>query len=342
MKHVLFVLLFPLIVCCQKNNDDRLSPIVLSAYLEDVAVTKADSDFPNNGKIAIVGAVCDTENPSPSTVTWTSPAIDHVRAKKSAGPTSEGEYTFAWEDNITRYWPLGGYLAFLSYSPSGIPTTTGATPISRNGTGFTITLPPKESNKNLPDFMYASGIVTDKAKHTVNFGTFRHVFSQVTIKIKAINVNPNVKMTKLEMVTAKNAVFNLINSTFTVTEGDRITYSFVSSPTQLLTSDTDYNADTNTPYMVFPDKDSGTNWTKINMTLVDTSNGTLVLDKSYDISDFVNSTTLLPAKLERATKTTLVITIKDYQVGTGSGVSSTLTSEAESWIYRGNYGINMD
>lgn len=86
-----------------------------------------------------------------------------------------------WETSETEYWPLGGSLTFIAYSPataSGL--SIGATGVT--ATDYTI----QTSEQMQTDICYASATVADCANHPASVPlVFSHALSQVVFRVKA-------------------------------------------------------------------------------------------------------------------------------------------------------------
>lgn len=316
----------------------NLQELRMSGKLEEAAKTRALDKFPHDEKIAVVA----TATPSGSTiagVSWEHRLIDHVTAKVTS--TTSTKYNFDWVDatQANYLWPEQSDLLFMAYAPADLPTTE-ATLIWRDG--VSLHLQHNADNTKMPDVIYADGTIVDKANKSVDFGTFRHVFSQVSIKLKGKEVNPHISLARLALITSKKGVYHLPTRLLTPEDENLITYELTSGlPASLGSNEFKLEAGEDIPFYVFPDTDTQS-YTQIAVTLSDASLGgePIIINRIYDIAEF-STASGGHAKLERATKTTLVISINGTIIGTGVE-SAQLTAESEQWSNNGDYGININ
>lgn len=380
------------ILGCTKEQNERQA-IVLSANIEsqESNVTKADTyPFPNSGKIVVVGVFSATENAYRDAasgewiVDWrtNNRYIDNIPATTATAPeTTEGNYYFEW-DSGDYYWPLTGMkmdgnvditkLTFFAYSPAAITgkftVTPGTADDKKSELTMDMTLPALDAGtkkQDMPDIMYSDKSTADKANQSVNFGTFRHALSQVSVKLVPSNVSPNVELTKFEIELSENASLihhgTLYNTaTPSVLEYPTLTYSTSTitysynatdvAPVSISNGSTIYlnsgMASTGTPFFVFPDDSNA----KVRITLKDNTNAAAALTTTYEygIGDFLSDgqttgiTQGAEASLTRAANILLTINITGNEIGVVSSSTTTLTATLEPWVEKGNFKINIE
>ena len=318
--------------------DKMLDQLGMTAKLEKTKPQTRSSSFPNNAKIGVV-AISAAADKTNATATWSENIIiNHLTA--DATDTSTG-YSFSWSagNTIDKFWPLKDQLLFLGYSPANLPTTESSNNVWRDSTTIQIKLP--IANNDIPDILYADNPIANQSNFTVNFGTFCHVFSQVSVKVKGKDVSPAISLSQLSLVTSQQASYELPLQKMNVKEGD-ITYSLSGLPAVLTNNEFLLEATEDTPFCVFPDLSADDSYTKVVVQLIDKTHedAPVTLTHTYSISQFIKPDSG-SALLERGTRTTLVINIKGSTVGTGTETPQ-LTAESEQWSDKGDFGININ
>ena len=110
-----------------------------------------------------------------------------VSAYRSAGEAYFEDLTAAysssmslWETTDAQFWPLGGSLDFIAYSPASAGLTIASGGVSAES--YTITTAAQMTT----DLCYASASVADCANHPDSVPlTFSHALSQVVFRVKA-------------------------------------------------------------------------------------------------------------------------------------------------------------
>lgn len=250
--------------------------------LESRVVTRAVSDFPNEGKIGVVAAEY-----TPGTTDWTSyPDIDNATATV-ATQDNNGTFFFSWPAGDIKYYPFdGSQLVFLAYSP---PANNSTVVLDADRQGLELTLA-----DNMPDVLYATDNVQvphSKADSVVDVGEFRHALSKVTIQFVANgDMNPDIRLQQLSLNTGyKSAHLDLLagDNGLSLHAPDSFSYT-------LITGETDFrNPSFSEDLYVYPGTEDETTLT------VSLSDGYFEFDSVYAISSFQNLTTSGPIVFER-------------------------------------------
>lgn len=310
-----------LILSCQKEQTTRTTDDVPQTikFAAEVALSpsggvKAATTFPNGGKLTIIA---DTLGDN-----WSTPLINNLEVVTTdAGPV----YNFNWQTGQTQYWPLDGtWLQFYAYCPKN-------SAIVQSGDDLNITLP--ANNSATPDLIYSTIVTGKKSTPNINFGTLKHVFSQLTVLLKTVNVGPPIILGEFSVNTKSKATLDLDEQLLYVSSTPNIKYSFATQPTLAPNTTYTLQAATGVPFLLFPDVAEYNN-TYIYLRFM--NNVGVDIDKKINISDFI-TTGGAPAVLERAKNITLTITVTDVNI-----LQIMLTGTITDWVPMGDFGITIE
>lgn len=309
------------------NGEEQSEQILLSAIpeLELITDPATRADFPNAKRIGVVatyhnGGVHD----------WLAYNDINNEAATAKTPVS-GTYPFAWQNQ--KYWPLdNSELVFLAYSPHS-SDNAGVT-LRADRVTLDISL-----QQNTPDVMYASNNVnpTPYRKNplqVVDLGMFKHVFSQVTVKVVSDDENPpspSVLLTSLQLHTTKrNASFNLLegDSGLHLWTDEAFTYNLYSGS---------YNF-SSTPFtstvFVYPATED---FTSVSIKLKDGNIATLV-EKNFQVTPDFKDENDDPVTFQRAVNTTLTIKISRKSIQTPED-NFNLQGVLTDWVLKDDFGV---
>lgn len=171
----------------------------------------ATTDFPNNGKIAVLAVNAEEHTANPD---WSDLYLNHAAA--NAGAKNGNKYPVTLETG-TPYWPFEGdkYLSFAAYSPASARTADANT--------LTVTA---TAQTPFPDLLYSTPTaVYNKVTGVtgVELTEFKHAMARVVIKVIPVNEHgneisgynsDNFKITKLNIQTkATTGTFDFLAET---------------------------------------------------------------------------------------------------------------------------------
>ena len=162
-----------------------------------------------------------------------------VSAYRSAGEAYFEDLTAAysssmslWETTDAQFWPLGGSLDFIAYSPASAGLTIASGGVSAED--YTITTAAQMTT----DLCYASASVADCANHPDSVPlTFSHALSQVVFRVKAAGYYSTASSTVTLSMTslALNGIYSVgdLNQGTWENLGSEHNYTLSGTPTEL-------------------------------------------------------------------------------------------------------------
>lgn len=312
--------------CGPEGGESGTEKVRLAAVHEtEVQVSRAG--FPNAQRIGVVAAYYNGGN-----VDWMS-YNDINDAVATAGASDvNGVYPFTWD--AQRYWPLdNSELVFLAYSPH-----------SSDNPGVTLradrtTLDLSLQQNDMPDVMYASNNAAPvpyrkNPAEVVDLGMFKHVFSQVTVKVVTDDgdtPDPLVKLTSLKVNTTKR------NASFKLLEGDGGLHLWADENFSYSVYSGSYDFST-TPFagtvFVYPGTED---FTTVSVVLQDGDIPEPV-EREFLITDFENTASPgTPIVFGRAQNTTLTIKVTRKTIQ-NPGNEFNLQGMVTDWIPKGDFG----
>lgn len=312
------------------NTEQQAKEAIMLSGIHDTEVMVTRADFPNAKRIGVVAAYYNGGNTD-----WMS-YNDINNAVATAGTDNSGIYPFTWDTQ--RYWPLdNSELVFMAYSPHS-SDSPGVT-LRADRTTLDLSL-----QQDMPDVMYASNNAAPvpyrkNPLQVVDLGTFKHVFSQVTVKVESDDEDlpsPLITLTSLQLNTTKR------NATLKLPEGDSGLHLWADEAFayDMYTGSYDFSS---TPYtssvFVYPETEDVTS---ISVKLKDGDLPDLV-EKVFSINpDFDNTTSPGdPIVFERAKNTTLTIKVSRKTIQ-NPDEEFNLQGEVTDWIPKGDFGITIN
>jgi len=336
---ILIVFATALFAGCSEDKTvpvEEKTPIRLSSCTEICHyVTRAGSltragatDFPNEGRIGVIATLY---NPARQ-ADWTAYSdLDNVPA--IATNEVDDTYEFEWENGV-KYWPFDETnLIFMAYSPYTDNGVSSPINLSADRKHLSIQL-----HDNMDDVLYSAGNanaeLTPYNKHSevVDLGEFQHALSQLTIQVIAgNNMNPDVRVTKIEVYTANGSgQLNIQDGEINVLEND-LTYSLASDLVPFIPDSLSQTV------LLFPGTEDRM---RVNISLH--IEGTEQrADLSYAMSSFNNIThNGEDLVLERGRNTILKLRISGVPVQEDDELNQ-LDGILSEWIYKGDFGITI-
>lgn len=324
----------------------------VSSSMEAETLTRAaTTDFPHNGKIAILAANAEKHT---TNLDWNDLYLDHAAA--NAGAKNGNKYPITLETG-TQYWPFDGdkYLSFAAYSPASARTANAHT--------LTVTA---TAQTPFPDLLYSTRTsvynkVTGAAG--VELTEFKHAMARVVIKVIPVNkegdeisdyVSDNFKITKLNIQTkTTTGTFDFLTGipawTLPAPGSDFVTvYNLINASSgygdtkaQKLPYDSDK---TNIACYLLP--------LASNNTLELSKVGFQVSDKAYSytyasgsdgsLDEFKNeSNGSITLEMGKTTVLTIKVKVMDIQNG-GESNNILLYGTLKDWEYKGNSTVTIN
>lgn len=322
---------------------DGLVPITFSSGIitntsTDVQ-TKATTDFPNSGSIAILAAKGSSAGAQATDWTPGHLLLNHEQA--TAG-TKNADNSYPVNVNAgTKYWPFSPaeYLTFAAYSP----LAGNALSVDTDNKTLKVDI---STDKTFPDLLYTIPVGPfnkEDGKSTVSLGEFRHAMSKLVVKVIPVDrdgktitntAGINVKVIELRIDTkVTSGTFSFTNTNPVWTPGSmqadyRTVYTLINSTTALpYTSSAEY-------YLLPDTQTLSRIYLKIN-DIVDTEYA------NYTINQF-KSTSNTGVTLEAGKITTLTIKLEVVDVETGEDPRTFLEGTLTDWVYKGNSEVEIE
>lgn len=325
----------------------------VSTSTDAETLTRAATDFPNSGNIAVLAANTEA-NTAAAAINWNSSNLylNHVAA--SVEEKSSDKYPVTLSTS-PQYWPFEGnkYLSFAAYSPAS----------ARTADANTLTATATASNP-FPDLIYSTPTaVYNKVTGAtgVELTRFKHAMARVVIKVIPVNQNgneisgynsDNFKITKLNIQTkATTGTFNFLAATpaWTITPASDFTivYSLIDA---LNYSDTKavklpYNSSSTECYLLPA---------TANNTLASSGIGFELSDKAYtytytesnvvsldEFKDGTNNNNDITLEMGKTTTLTIKVKVMDIQSG-GESDNILLQGTLKDWDYKGNSTVTIN
>lgn len=322
----------------------------VSTSTDAETLTRAATDFPNSGNIAVLAANTEA-NTATTTIDWNSSNLYLNHAAASVGEKSSDKYPVTLSTN-PQYWPFNAdkYLSFAAYSPTSARTADANT-LTATATG----------QAPFPDLLYSTPTVVynkNTGKEGVELTRFKHAMARVVIKVIPVNENgneissynnDNFKITKLNIQTkATTGTFDFLAETpaWTITPATDFTtvYNLIDASSY---SDTKavklpYNSSNMECYLL-P--------TTVNNTLASSKVEFELSDKAYtytyatgsdgsldEFKDGINNITL---DMGKTTTLTIKVKVMDIQNG-GESDNILLQGTLKDWDYKGNSTVTIN
>lgn len=329
--------------------DSEQVPILFSALSvststdAETRTRAATTDFPNNGKIAVLAANAEEHT---TNLDWNDLHLNHAAA--NAGTKNSNKYPVTLES--TQYWPFDGdkYLSFAAYSPASARTA--------NANTLTVTA---TAQTPFPDLLYSTPTrvynkVTGAAG--VELTEFKHAMARVVIKVIPVNEDgseisgynsDNFKITQLNIQTqATTGTFDFLAGapawTLPASDGNFVTvYNLINAPSYSDAKAKKLPYDSDACYLLPLATNNRLELSKVGFQVSDKAYTYTYSGSDGSLDEFKNeSNGSITLEMGKTTVLTIKVRVMDIQNGGNNNIL--LYGTLKGWEYKGNSTVTIN